>query len=151
MITSPLRGTPGWAAAVPVLCAAHCVAAPLLIVLAPALAPTKATELALIALTVVITGGFLTHSTRTHRRLAPWLVAAGGLGIWLASVLDLFQPIPEVATTVLGSLIVAGALIWNSRLLHPDICPSCSCPVCDERDDSGTSSKERPPPASYRE
>jgi hypothetical protein len=112
--------------AAPLLCAAHCMAAPLLVALTPALGhgPAEiAIQLATLAFAVVL----LRAGLRTHGRgmvIAP--VVLGALA-WVAG-----HAAPESAETALsvaGGLLIAGGMLWNARLRHEAVCHSCGCPA----------------------
>ncbi|TVP42448.1 MAG: MerC domain-containing protein [Gemmatimonadales bacterium] len=106
----------GWASAAPILCAIHCALTPIVVVMAPALALGDTVEFALLGITIVLAAWALTRGLRQHGDMRPVLPIAIGLVAWGASLLDFFQPVPEEATTILATLVVAGGLIWNARL-----------------------------------
>lgn len=136
----------GWTSLAPLACAVHCAVTPILIVVAPALAPGKFVEWALLALTVVFAGSALAIGTRRHGDLRPVWPILGGVAVWTASLLHLFHPIPEEATTIVASLTVAAGLIWNARIHcacdRPD---APDCPVCEATD--GTAEEGLPAPS----
>lgn len=129
-----------WAAVAPLLCAIHCLAAPALVAIAPAVLVTARAEWGLMALTASLVIGMLGYGTRLHRRLGPWLAAGAGLSLWAGSLSGGLAPAPEPATTTMGSIVVAAALLWNSGLLHRVTCSACACPGCDP---SGEAEGER--------
>ncbi|HEX6041854.1 MAG TPA: hypothetical protein VFZ20_27675, partial [Longimicrobium sp.] len=51
-----LRRMEAWAAAAPLLCAAHCLATPLVLALAPRFAPGEAAERAVLAGSILLAG-----------------------------------------------------------------------------------------------
>jgi hypothetical protein len=106
----------GWASAAPILCAIHCALTPILVVMAPAFALGESVEFALLGIAIVAAGWALSRGLRQHGDIRPVFPIALGLVAWGASLLEVFQPIPEEATTILATLVVAGGLIWNARL-----------------------------------
>jgi hypothetical protein len=106
----------GWASAAPILCAIHCALTPIVVVMAPAFALGETVEFALLGITIVVAGWALHRGLGQHGDVRPVLPIAVGLLAWGASLFDVFQPIPEEATTILATLVVAGGLIWNARL-----------------------------------
>ncbi len=115
--------------AAPVLCALHCLAAPLLIVAAPALAPNPAVERAMFVGSALLAVIIVVRALRLGAPAAALILVAVGIGIWGASVWIGLASLPERATTVLGSMMVAVGLVWSGRA-----CPaerSCECAVCD--------------------
>jgi MerC mercury resistance protein len=114
-----------WAAAAPLLCAVHCLAAPLLVALAPALAPGEAAERAFMAASLVLAGVASALGWRAHRRLAPPVIVAAGALLWLAHLTP--APIPEVAATAGASVLMAAGTLWGARLRHRARCHRCGC------------------------
>jgi hypothetical protein len=106
----------GWASVAPVACAIHCVATPLLVAVAPAFAVGETAEWVLFGLTLGLVAWALTSGLRRHGNVRPAIVILPALGVWMASLLHVFHPIPEEATTALAALVVAGGLIWNARM-----------------------------------
>jgi hypothetical protein len=102
---------PRWAAAAPALCALHCLASPLLIVVAPALAPTAAVERAMFVVSALLAGTMEVRALRRGATAAPLMVVAIGIGIWGASLSIGVGSLPERATTVLGAALVAAGLV----------------------------------------
>lgn len=106
----------GWTSLAPILCAVHCMVTPVLIVSAPAFALGETIEWGLLGASVVLGGFAMASGLRTHESLLPALLALFGVLAWTGSLLYLYRPIPEEATTIAAALTVAGALVWNSRL-----------------------------------
>jgi hypothetical protein len=122
----------GWASAAPLLCAAHCALTPLLVVAAPTLAPGETVEFVLYGGTILLASWALAKGLRQHGDLRPVLPIALGLVAWGASLLHVFHPIPEEATTVVAALVVAGGLVWNARLhCAVDAETACGCDTCE--------------------
>jgi hypothetical protein len=126
-----LRSPSSWAFLAPIACALHCMAAPLLVVLAPALAPTPRLEWAFFLVSGGLAVGLLAWQAAPERRFALWALALVGLFVWAASIADWFHPVPETVTTVIGTFLVAGALFWNVRLRRRVSCDIPSTPSGD--------------------
>jgi len=125
----PVAGTPGaWAAMAPVLCAAHCVAAPILVLVVPAAAVGSTAERALWAATTLLAIGFIAWSVRSHGRAWVALPVAAGLALWGAGLFDLV-PASETLTTVVGALLVSGGMMASAWLRHRRTCGDCGCPA----------------------
>jgi hypothetical protein len=105
--------TDSWALAAPLACVVHCLAAPLSVAVVPAVWADAATEWVLLGFTVVVGGWVLTQGSRRHGRVVLWVPAMAGVMLWTMSLAGMFEPVPEVVTTVGGSLLVAGALFGN--------------------------------------
>lgn len=122
----------GWASLAPLVCAVHCAATPILIVVAPALAPGERTEMWLLGATVLLASGAIAAGVRRHGRIAPALPVVAGTFAWTASLLHLFHPVPEEVTTVAATLVVAAGLTWNARVrcaagaADEGPCPACA-------------------------
>jgi hypothetical protein len=126
---SPLRRPSLWTAALPLACAVHCVAMPLVALFVPVLGHATGVEAAILLVSAVLAAGTTLYGVRAHGRRAVWLPVTAGLALWAASLAGWTQPVPEPVTTVLGSLLVAGALVVNARLRHEASCRSCGCPA----------------------
>jgi hypothetical protein len=120
-----------WTCAVPVLCALHCAAAPLLVGLLPALALSEPMEWLLMGGSLVLAAVVIGTGFRNHGLWLIPAVAVGGFVVWAGSLAGWFEPVPEVATTTAGSLAVAGGLFWNSRRSMQVRGSACGCPGCD--------------------
>jgi hypothetical protein len=117
----------GWSAAVPLVCAAHCLTAPLLVALAPALALPEALEPVVQGATVVFAGAVAWAGIRLHGRLAVLLPMAAGVALWAVALAAGWTGTRESAVVVAGSLAIAGGLWWNARLRHRATCHACGC------------------------
>lgn len=140
-----------WAAAAPLLCAAHCIAAPLLVALAPRLALAEAHERTLMGAALVLAAFTTLLGVRVHRRASPLLLVFAGALLWLGASA---VPVPEEAATVAASLLMAGGTLWSARLRHLVSCPRCACPASAAGDgsrarlaESRTRGSEAPVPA----
>ncbi len=120
------------AAAAAVLCAAHCALTPLLVLVMPALGLSEGVEQTMLLGTASL-GALILLVGPAREHLGVLLVFALGTGVWAASLAGWFEPVPEPATSVAGSLLLAGALLQSAR-----ICRSGSCSVCDNSEDSKT-------------
>ncbi len=106
----------GWATLAPVACAVHCAAAPLLVLVAPALVENPAVESGLLAATVILAGVALTLGFRRHGSPCPTVPVLVGVLAWWASLSHVFHPVPEDLSTAVAAMVVAGGLFWNARL-----------------------------------
>jgi hypothetical protein len=119
----------GWATVAPLACAIHCAVTPVLVIAAPNLVPGTTVEWALLSIAVVVGLAALSSGVRAHEDLRPAVPVVLGLGLWTLSLLHLFHPAPEDLTTVAATLIVAGGLLWNSRLhcaRRDLVCQACA-------------------------
>jgi hypothetical protein len=122
----------GWASLAPALCAVHCAVTPVLVLIAPTLAPGAAVEFGLYGATVLVAAWAMAKGLRQHGDYRPVLPIAAGLVFWGASILLLFHPVPEELTTIVAALVVASALVWNARLqCAADAESACACQVCE--------------------
>jgi hypothetical protein len=121
---SSSRWRASWPAALPILCAAHCLLAPLLVLFAPVVAPTRAVEVALLVLTAALTVFFLRQGVRSHGRPAVWLPALVGLTAWAAAHFAL-RGTAETLVEMGGALLLAVGLVWNAWLRHASQCEEC--------------------------
>lgn len=62
-----------------------------------------------------------------HRRAGVWLPAVLGALLWGAELVGLFPVVPGVLLTLIGSTLMAAALLWNFRLRRRF--SACGCPV----------------------
>ena len=131
-----VRGMELWATAAPLLCAAHCVAMPLVVAFAPRLAAFEEHERAVMGASLVLALATTVLGIRVHRRPGPLLLAAAGALVWGAAFLAL--PLPGEVPTVAASLLMAGGTLWSARLRHLATCPRCGCAA------SGGSTSGRP-------
>ena len=106
-------------------CGVHCVLTPLLAVAAPALGLTEGAEGVMYVVTVLLGGAMLALGpARDHRGVL--LAFGGGAIFWAASLAGWLEPVPEPATSAVGSLTLAVALLQGAR-----ICRTGECSVCD--------------------
>ncbi len=124
---SVLRQPTTWVSAAPVLCAAHCLATPVLVLALPSFAVGAVAELVLFTLSALLALGFTAWAVGSHGRMVVALPVLAGLGIWGGGLFDLVPGVSETVTTVTGALILAAGLVWSSWLRHLTVCPTCSC------------------------
>jgi hypothetical protein len=113
-------------AAAPLLCVAHCLAAPLLVVMAPALAGNEGLEIGLMVISAAIAVIVLAAGVRRHGELVVWMPAIAGLSLWLLGAI-LPGEMREQVLMVSGGILLAGGLFWDARLRHRASCSSLSC------------------------
>lgn len=114
----------------PVACAIHCLATPLVVVLAPALAHGPGVERALFAASLALSGFALASGFRRHRHAVALVPALLGFILWGSALLG--RPLigrgePAIA---LASVLVAAGVLWNARLVHRGE-HVCECPACE--------------------
>ncbi|HEX8274912.1 MAG TPA: MerC domain-containing protein [Longimicrobiaceae bacterium] len=129
MSDSSLRRPALWSAALPLACAVHCVLMPLAALFVPFLAPAHDLEVVIMLASAVLAAALTRGGVRAHGRRAVWIPLALGVAVWGACVAHVAAPLPEPVTAVLGSLLVAGGMVWNARLRHEAACRSCGCPA----------------------
>jgi len=121
--TRLLRGMEAGATVAPLLCAAHCIAMPLVVVLAPRLAAFEAHERAVMGASLCLAALATVLGFRTHRRAYPLLLVAAGALVWLAAPL---LPLPGEVPAVMANLLMAAGTLCSARLRHRATCPRCS-------------------------
>ena len=109
-------------------CGVHCALTPLLVAVAPALALSEGVERSFWLGTVVLGAAMLVLGP-AGRNAAVILAFAGGAAFWATSLAGWLEPLPETATSTVGSLILAGALLQGAR-----ICQAGACAVCDDEE-----------------
>lgn len=120
-LSGPARG----AAVAASLCAIHCAATPLLVTAAPFLALAESTEWWALAITVTLGAGVtLAGPGRSHTGVLALLSL--GAAVWAASLLGAFEPLPETATSPVGSLLFAAGMLRSAR-----ICREGECEICE--------------------
>lgn len=119
----------------PFACAVHCAAAPILVAAAPSLSVGHGLEWTLLVATVVIAAFTVNFGIGWRESLRPTLLVAGGITLWIASLLQAFQPLPEDLSTPIAAVIAAGGLIWSSRVYRSPG-HGCACLDCSEEANS---------------
>lgn len=129
METTARRRGLDWAAALPLLCAAHCVASPLLVLAVPALGWGHEAEPIVQAASALLAAGTAWSGIRQHNRPVVLLPMLAGVALWvIAALLDL-HGVAEAVTGVAGGLLLAGGMLWSGRLRHDAACHHCGCPA----------------------
>lgn len=118
-----LRGMEAGATVAPLLCAAHCIAMPLVVVLAPRLAAFEAHERTVMGASLCLAVLATVLGVRAHRRAYPLLLVAAGALAWLAAPL---LSLPGEVPAVTASLLMAAGTLCSARLRHRATCPRCS-------------------------
>jgi len=113
----------------PLICAVHCLAAPFLVLFLPGFAIGARAEQWLLVGSTVLAGWFLAQGWRVHRRLWVPLVGGAGVLLWTLSLARVVDVVPEPVTTVLGAVLLAGALFVSVRM-QPDGLQGCACSTC---------------------
>jgi hypothetical protein len=124
-----LRGADQWAVAVPLLCAVHCLAAPLLLVIAPSLVATPWMEGALMVVAAGLALPLVMQGVRSHGAWWIWIPAVAGLTLWGVELTRLPVGVSDVALTLGGSTLLAVAILLNARIRHRQGGNECSCPA----------------------
>jgi hypothetical protein len=113
----------------PLVCAAHCAATPVLVVVAPWLTLPAALEAGLMGVALVVAGAVLVAGTRSHGRRRVWLPAVAGAALWLAALTGAAPGAWEVAAGVAGGGALAAGLLWSGRLAARR---RCGCGTCED-------------------
>ncbi len=113
-----------FAAAAATLCAVHCALTPVLAAAVPFLAATHSVEVGALALTVTLGGGITLFSSAWKHPVVVFTLLLGA-GIWAASLMGVFEPLPEVVTSPVGSLIFAAGMIGSARICRAGDCDRC--------------------------
>ena len=106
-------------------CGLHCALTPVLVAVAPALALSEGVERAVWLGTVVL-GAVILGLGPAGRNGVVIFTFVGGAGLWAASLAGWLEPLPEVATSAAGSLILAGAMVQSARVCHASACSVCA-------------------------
>lgn len=123
------RAVSGWAGAVPLLCAAHCAASPLLVLAAPALALSEAGEAWVKAASLLMAALVTAAAVRAHRRPAAALPVAAGALVWAVVLAADAHGTGGRLATAAGGVLLAGGMFWNAHLRHRATCRTCCHPV----------------------
>ncbi len=107
-------------------CGVHCALTPMLVMAAPALALSEGVERIMWVGTVLV-GGVMLALGPARRNRAVLFTFVGGAALWAASLAGWLEPLPEIATSAGGSLVLAGALLRSARM-----CRAGECSVCDD-------------------
>lgn len=115
------------AVAAPGLCAVHCLAAPALLVVAPALAESAALELALVGGSLAFAVWAALGGVRRHGERRVWIPLLIGVLLLLASRTGAAAGEGEEILTALGSLALLAGVLWDLRLRRRCACSGCGC------------------------
>jgi hypothetical protein len=118
-----------WAAAVPLLCAVHCLASPVLVMAAPALALGRGGEVVVQAASAVLAALMAWSGIRAHGRRAVLTPMIAGVALWAAPALAGWTGAAETPAHAAGGVLLAGGMIWSARLRHRAACHHCGCPA----------------------
>jgi hypothetical protein len=124
--SSPAIERMGWATVLPLLCAAHCLATPALVLVTPALALPEAGETAVKAITTAFVAAAGWAGYRVHRVGDVPLLLAAGIAVWVATLAMGLHGGAERAATVAGALLLAGGMLRNATLRHRATCSTCA-------------------------
>ena len=105
-------------------CGLHCALTPVFVMVAPALALSEGVERAVWAGTVLV-GAAMILLGPARKKAAVVLTFAGGAVLWAASLAGSLEPLPETATSAVGSLSLAGSLVLSARTCRADACAEC--------------------------
>ncbi|MEG3179697.1 MerC domain-containing protein [Sphingomonas sp. LT1P40] len=109
----------GFAVGASALCLVHCLGLPLLIAALPAMAgrvdPGEGFHLAVLLFAIPTSTFALVEGWRRHRGVAPLFVGGAGLVLMAAGLAFGNWAVVEMAVTVAGSLLLAGAHVANWR------------------------------------
>ena len=130
-VSAPARSSAGgsWAAALPLLCAVHCLAAPVLALIAPALQLPSLAEHVVQAGSVLMAASMAVYGIRAHgdrRVLAPMGL---GAALWIAADALAWTGAALTLGHVAGGLLLAAGMAWNGHLRHQAACGACVCPA----------------------
>ncbi len=112
----------------PLVCAVHCLAAPLFASGAPLLASAPA-EWGFFAAGAALPLAASLEAYRHHRRPAPVLAVAAAIAAWALSLGGAWWALPEEATTAAACAALAAASVWSARVRHRAACDGCGCPA----------------------
>jgi hypothetical protein len=122
------------AVAAPLLCAAHCIATPLLVLFAPMLILPPAVEVILITGTLALVAALLWRGVRVHGQLRIAIPAVTGALLWIGGELTGSHSTPVLILHAVGGILLAVSLLWNARLRHAALCRGCGCSAHEEID-----------------
>ena len=130
--TTALTQAGYWTAAAPVLCAMHCIALPVLVLVSPAFHINPTVEYAIMAGAAVLAILFLVWGVSAHGNYLVWVPAMMGLAVWIGGEIVLGHSAGGLWAHAAGSALLAGGLIWNAWLRHEASCGDCGCPAHEE-------------------
>jgi hypothetical protein len=111
-----------WVAAVPVLCAMHCLTVPVLLLFVPVLEVSSRTEILLLASSSMLATVLLAWGVQAHGQWRVWLPALAGLGCWVAAHQLGVSGAGKIGLETSGAVLLATGLLWSARLRHRYTC-----------------------------
>jgi uncharacterized membrane protein len=111
-----------WPAAVSLLCMAHCLLLPVLVIIAPAMVPHPQVKLAITFAAVAVAVAVLARGIRAHRRRVVWFPALVGIALWAAGHTVAGEGTGELLLELVGAVLIATGLMWSGRLRHGATC-----------------------------
>ena len=119
------QGSARLSAAAATLCAVHCAVTPVAAAAVPFLAVASTVEWGALIATVALGGGVtLMGPAWRHGRIMA-LLGTGAL-IWAASLAGALEPIPEAASSPVGSTIFAFGMLLSARACRAGECERCA-------------------------
>jgi hypothetical protein len=109
----------GWASGV---CAVHCLAQPLLVMLVPVAAVGERLEGVMLMCLLVLAAVLLRSGVRTHRRKAPALPVLAAMALWSAALAGAVEEPARAVLIAGGGGLSFWGLTWSRGLVR-----SCSC------------------------
>ena len=115
------------------LCVVHCLALPVVIVLAPAVSSLAIADesfhLWMVAVVIPVSAYALVLGCRKHRRMS--VLVTGGIGLFVLAATpfaghDLLGESGETALTLVGASLIAWSHLQNYRFCQG--APDCECP-----------------------
>ncbi len=116
-------------AILPLVCAVHCIVTPLISPVLSVAGHNTGLEYGLLSVALIVAVISYGYGLKHHRNHLVWSLGLVGFLIWGMSLGDPFLPFSEAQGSTVGSVTVAGTLLWNGRLRHNAICDECVCPI----------------------
>ncbi|MBH16142.1 MAG: hypothetical protein CME30_02520 [Gemmatimonadetes bacterium] len=116
-------------AAVPLVCAVHCILTPMATPTLSVLGHNSGIEYGLLAVAFLMATTAYGVAWRHHRNHLVWFLGLLGFMIWMVSLEGSFLALSESRGSMVGSFVVAGTLLWNGHLRHKAVCGECICPI----------------------
>ena len=116
-------------ALVPLVCAIHCILTPLATPTLSVLGHNSGVEYGLLAAAFVMAMTAFGFALKHHRNALVWLMGLIGFLVWGVSLTGGFLSFSEAQGSTVGSVVVAGSLLWNGHLRHRAVCGKCICPI----------------------
>jgi hypothetical protein len=114
---------------VPLACAVHCVLTPVLTPALSFLGHNSGIEYGLLVVAFVMAIMAYGFAVKHHHNYIPGVLGMLGFLVWGASVTGGIFSFSESQGSTLGSLLIAGTLLWNGHLRHKAVCGKCICPI----------------------